>query len=121
MIGKLPESEGNIIGFKATGKLVDEDYKKVIIPSMESIAEKYDKERCLLYLPKSFEGWTPKAMWDDFKIGVGKYRHSFEKIALVGGPEWMKLGFEADSHFTHAEIKVFSVDKLKEAWDWIKS
>jgi hypothetical protein len=43
------------------------------------------------------------------------------KISLVGGPEWVKLGLEADSHFIHTETRIFPVDQLKEAWDWIKS
>ena len=121
MVEKLSESQDNIVGFKAVGKLNDGDYKEIILPTIESVVEKYDKGRCLMYFPKDFKGWTCKAMWDDFKIGVGKYRDSFEKIALVGGPEWVKLGLEIDSHFTKAEAKVFPIDQLKEAWDWIKS
>ncbi len=86
MVKKLPESQDNILGYKATGRLHDEDYKKIFIPDIEQAVEKYGKMRCLLYMPKEFKGWTPKAFWDDFKIGVGKFKNDYEKLAIVGGP-----------------------------------
>ena len=32
MIDILPESQGNILGIRASGKLTDSDYKDVLIP-----------------------------------------------------------------------------------------
>ncbi|MBK5093500.1 MAG: STAS/SEC14 domain-containing protein, partial [Actinobacteria bacterium] len=48
-------------------------------------------------------------------------RNDFDKLAIVGGPEWVKLLIELDSILPGAEMKTFSTDQLQEAWDWIKS
>jgi hypothetical protein len=77
--------------------------------------------RFLYYLDEGFEGWEPEAMWDDFKVGVGKLRHIFEKIALVGGPKWVKWAMELDNYLMKGEVKTFGVEQLQEAWDWIRS
>ena len=37
MIEVLPESRGNILGIRASGKLTDADYKDVLIPYLEKI------------------------------------------------------------------------------------
>jgi hypothetical protein len=33
----MPESEGRIIGLRATGKLTDQDYLEVLIPRLETL------------------------------------------------------------------------------------
>lgn len=121
MFEVLPESQGNILGLKATGKLTKEDYIEVLIPRLESVAKEEGRVHLLLYLDEDFKGWEPMAMVEDFKVGIGKYRKDLGKLALVGGPEWVKLLIELDSILPGAKMKTFSCDQLQEAWDWIKS
>lgn len=121
MIEKLSESVANILGFEATGRLIDDDYRNVLVPDIEAAVKEYGKVKCLIYLPRDFEGWTCKAMWDDFKLGVGKHRYDFEKLCVVGGPKWIEPVLEISSHFDKTDMKVFPVDNLAEAWSWIKS
>ncbi len=70
---------------------------------------------------KSTKVKSSKAMWDDFKLCVGKHRSDFEKLRVVGGPKWIQPAMDIGSHFEKAECKVFAVDQLAEAWDWVKS
>jgi len=121
MIEILPESEGNILGFRASGKLTDQDYRDVLIPRLEETAAEHGKVRFLYYLDEDFEGWEPEAMWDDFKVGVGKIKEDFERFALVGGPKWVEWAMKLDNYLMKAEVKTFPVDQLQEAWDWIRS
>ncbi len=117
----LQESQGNVLGVRATGKLTKEDYDEVLIPRLEAVAKEEGKVRLLLYLDEGFQGWEPMAMVEDFKVGIGKYRKDVGKLALVGGPEWVKLLIDLDSILPGAEMKTFSGDQLQEAWDWSKS
>jgi hypothetical protein len=43
----MPESEGEIIGLKTTGKLTDQDYQEVLIPNLEALINQYGKIRLL--------------------------------------------------------------------------
>ncbi len=119
MIEKLPKSQGNILGLRASGKLTDGDYKDVLVPCIEAIVKEYGKICFLFYLDEGFEGWEPRAMWDDFKVGLGKLKDDFEKFALVGGPKWVQWAMKLDNYLMHGEVKTFPVDQLQEAWDWI--
>lgn len=120
MIEELIKGGENVVGIKVTGRLTDKDYKNNFYPLFDSRMKKYGKIKCLLYLPKDFEGWTPKAAWDDMKLGFGKYKTAFEKLALVGGPKWVQLGLKADAFFTKTQLRVFPLEKLEGAWTWIK-
>jgi len=121
MIELLPESEGNVLGLRASGKLTAEDYEEFLVPRIEAAAKEYGTVRFLYYLDEEFEGWEPKAMWDDFKVGVGKVKKDFERFALVGGPKWVEWAMKLDNYLMKAEVKTFHIDQLLEAWEWVKS
>lgn len=117
----LEESHGNVLGVRASGKLTKEDYDEILIPRVEAIYGEEGKVHLLFYMDEDFKGWEPMAMVEDFKVGIGKYGNDFDKFALVGGPEWVKLLMDLDSFLIKAEIKIFAVDQLGEAWDWLES
>ena len=120
MIERL-ESQGNILIFRATGKLTDDDYEKVLVPSLEAVVQEHGSVRFLFYLDEGFQGWEPKAMWDDCKVGLGKLRKSFTKLAVVGGPKWVHWGMKIADLIMPAEVKVFNIDQLPEAQEWIRA
>ena len=120
MIEILPESHGNVIGLKASGKVTDQDYKEVIIPKLDSVLSEFDSGKFLYYLSDEFEGFELGAMWDDLKYGTG-HNDKFDKIALVGGPKWMEWTTQVCGHFIKAEMKTFEGDQLDEAWQWLES
>jgi len=116
----MSESSGNILGVKATGKLTDDDYKNTFLPKLASIITEHKTARILMYLDENFEGWTPKAMWDDAHFGW-IHRNDFDKLAVVGGQKWIEWSVKLSSHMMKAEIKTFETDKLADAWSWIRS
>ena len=121
MIERISESQGNIIAFRASGKLTDEDYKNILVPSIEAMVKEHGKVRLLLYLDEGFKGWEPRAMWDDFKVGLGKLKDDFEKFALVGGPKWVQWAMKLDNYLMRGEVKTFSIVQLQDAWQWVKA
>ena len=120
MIEVLEKSQGKILGVRLTGKVSDEDYMKVFIPALENLIKEHGKIRCLYFMDEGFEGWDLGAMWDDAKFGV-QHRNDFEKMAVVGGPKWAEWASKMTSHLVSAEIKTYPVDKIDDAWIWIKA
>lgn len=120
MIEILPESEGKVLGIRATGRVTNEDYEKVFIPRLKKIIAEHGAVSCLYYMDAEFQGWEVGAMWDDAKFGI-KHAKDFDKIAVVGGPKWAAWGVKLEALFMKGEIKIYSVDQLSEAWNWIKS
>lgn len=120
MIDILPESQGNILGIKASDTLTDHDYKTVLIPRLETMIHNQGKARVLFHMDEDFHGWEMEAMWDDAKFGTA-HRHDFEKFAIVGGPRWVEWGAKLGALFMKTEFHAFHSDQVQEAWDWIES
>lgn len=116
----MPESSGNVLGVRASGKLTDAEYKQLLIPKLEALFEQYGKLNVLFYMDEAFEGWNLEAAWDDASYGL-KHRADFDKLAVVGGPAWVEWCIKLSGFLMKGEIKIFPVKRLEQAWKWIKS
>jgi len=120
MIEVLPESQGTILGIRATGKLTDQDYREGLIPRLEGMIRDQGKVRFLCHLDQEFAGWEMGAMWDDAKFFLS-HKDDLEKLAVVGGPKWVEVTTKLFAPFMGGELKIFPEDQLPAAWEWIKS
>ncbi len=120
MIEIMAETTGSLLALKATGKLTDADYKTTLIPKMEEVIKEYGKADVLMYLPEDFTGWDAHAAWDDTSFGL-RHRNDFAKLALVGGPKWVEWATRIGAHLIAGEVKIFPVDHLAEALEWIQA
>ena len=50
MIEVMPESRGNVIGVKFSGKITTREYEETIIPRLEAVLKEHGKAR-LMYVP----------------------------------------------------------------------
>ena len=120
MIEVLPESQGKVMGIKASGKVTAKDYEEVLIPRLEAVLQEHGTV-CFLYLiDEDFQGFELGAMWDDAKAGL-KHRKAFEKVALVGAAQWMEVGMTLFAPLMKGELKNFPRRELATAWEWLKS
>lgn len=119
MIRILPQSKGDILGVQASDKLSTSDYRDIWIPKLKEIITEHGKVRALLYLDETFQGWEPAAMLYDAQFGI-THANDFDKIAIVGGPEWIEWAVKLLGHFIKGKIKTFPGGHLEDAWNWIK-
>ena len=119
MIELTPESEGNTLAFRATGKLTDVDYQETFLPALRNAIAKHGTIRALVEFDESFEGFTPGAMWEDAKFGI-KHTSDFDRVATVGGPKWMQWAVKVGDHLTKADVKAFEAGEHETAWSWIR-
>jgi hypothetical protein len=120
MIEKLASSTENIMGFRIQGKLTEADYLNVLAPDIEQGIAHHGKIRVLFQMEK-FEGWTVGGAWEDLILGP-KFV-SVEKLAVVVDEtwdEWMTWLFRIFTALTRTETQFFRVERLTEAWEWIR-
>ncbi len=117
MIEELTAQEPGIGAFKASGKLTDADYRQ-FTPRLDELIKEYGKISLFLEL-EDFEGWEPKAAWDDFKLGLA-HPNDFERIALVGDKAWEHWFTLLAKPFTHARVRYFNQSDRDAAWDWLR-
>lgn len=116
MIQELPSPHENIIGFKLSGKLHDDDYK-TFVPRVDQAIAEGGKVRMLAQF-HDFEGWDARALWDDIKFAT-QHCTKLEKIALVGEKKWEKWMATVCKPFTMAKVKYFDAGEIDAAWAWL--
>lgn len=116
MIQELPSPHENIIGFKLSGKLHDDDYK-TFVPRVDQAIAEGGKVRMLAQF-HDFEGWDARALWDDIKFATEHCR-KIERIALVGEKKWEKWMATVCKPFTMAKVKYFDAGEIDAAWAWL--
>lgn len=120
MIEILPESQGNVIGVKISGRITTREYEETIIPRLEAVLKEHGKARFMYVVDEGFEGAEAGAVWDDTKLGI-KHRHDLEKLAMVGGAKWMEWLTKLFAKFISGETRTFPLEQLQDAWVWLKS
>ncbi|ADG93577.1 conserved hypothetical protein [Arcobacter nitrofigilis DSM 7299] len=105
-----------LLTIKAVGTLTHEDYE-TITPLIDSALEGVTNPKIRAICDcTELEGWELKAAWDDLKIGL-KHGNQFEKIAIITGKSWIKIGSKITSWFIQGEVKNF--ENELEAFEWL--
>jgi hypothetical protein len=117
MIDQLSGSSDAVLGFKLSGKLHDEDYKK-FEPVIDKAVAAHGKARILAQF-EDFHGWDMHALWDDIKFST-THCTKIDRIALVGEKKWEQWMAKVCKPFTMAKIRYFDRSQLNDAWAWVK-
>lgn len=119
MLMKLEQSSANVLGFLASGRLTDNDYKNFLIPEVKQALDQPGEIR-LLFMLDGFRGWDIQAAWDDLIFGM-EINRRVERIALVGDQEWEKWVARLVKAFTHGEVRYFDLKEHQQAWVWVQA
>jgi hypothetical protein len=117
MIEQLKSNSANVVGFKLSGKLHDEDYKQ-FVPVIDAAAAQHGKVRLLAQF-HDFHGWDLRALWDDIKFST-THCTKIERIAIVGEKAWMKWMAKVCKPFTMAKIRYFDAPEAGAAEAWLE-
>lgn len=117
MIERMAESEGRVIGFRASGSITEGDYK-TLSQQVQAAIDDAGSVALLIDL-QGFEGEGPSAWDDDLAFGRA-YRHQIERMAIVGDHRWQELLAKLAAPFYAHESKYFDVADREAAWAWLR-
>tara|TARA_R110001583_G_scaffold134428_1_gene286152 strand:- start:226 stop:609 length:384 start_codon:yes stop_codon:yes gene_type:complete len=117
MLMKLEQSNANRLGFLASGRLTDNDYKKFLIPQVRQTLAEHASIR-LLFLLQGFSGWELQAAWDDLIFSL-EINPQVERLAVIGDQQWERWMTQLAKPFTHGEVRYFGLDQVSLAWQWL--
>ncbi len=117
MMEIMPESKDAVVGVHVSDVLHEDDYR-ALLPALEDRFRAYGKLRVLFYADPRFKGWDTKAAWDDMSFGM-RHVSDFERLALVGAPDWVVWCIKLSAFLMKGQIKVFPETALDEAWEWV--
>ena len=116
MIEQLPQNSPNVLGFKLSGRLHDQDYAR-FVPVINAAIQAHGKIRMLAQFHE-FSGWDLHALWDDIKFSA-THCTKVERIALVGDRAWERWMTGVCKPFTEATIRYFDSTELDAAQAWL--
>jgi hypothetical protein len=116
MIEQLTGLPAHTLGFKLSGKLHDEDYKK-FVPLVDAELAKEGKVNVVAQF-QEFHGWDLHALWDDIKFAT-THCSKIKKIALVGERKWEKWMAAVCKPFTLAKVRYFDATAVDAAKAWL--
>ena len=112
---EVAEPRGTI-GVEASGKITEEDYRDVLVPTVEAALATGDVR--LLYVLDEGAEYSAGAMWADSKLWT-KHLKSWSRVAVVSDAEWLERSIHAFGWMMPGEIKVFEPDDVDDAKAWL--
>lgn len=104
-----------ILRLQAMGTLIHEDYE-ALAPDLEQAMEQIDSDEVLALVDATkLQGWTPKAIWDDFNLGLA-YGRKFERVAVVSDKRWQQWATRAADWFITGKVRDFSDESTALEW-----
>lgn len=109
----------NVVAFRATGEVTQDDYKNVIVPAIENLVERIDEINFLFLIDTDLENFTAAAWMQDAWVGlknIGKWNRS----AIVTDSERAISFTNGFSYMVPGEFKGFKKEAFDEAMNWVE-
>jgi hypothetical protein len=107
MLKIIEDMPPGTIGFEASGKISDDDYRDVLVPAVR-----------LLYVLADGTSYSPGAVWADTKLWAGNLR-GWKRVAVVSDADWLENAVKAFGWMMPGEVKVFDDDDVDDAKKWL--
>ncbi|ABG58520.1 STAS/SEC14 domain-containing protein [Cytophaga hutchinsonii] len=118
MITQIQNLPANMVGFKATNEVTQEDFTNKVIPTVKELVEKTDTLNYMLVLDTSVKDFTAGAWFKDAVLGV-KNLTKWNRAAIVSDEKGVKTFTDVFSVLVPGEFKVFEHKDQQKAIDWV--
>ena len=121
MIELLPESSGNVLGFRIGGMITEEDLTRILMPALEEASERYGILRLVIEI-SDYKGEELGARLEDL-FDTDRRIPYIEREAVIGEEGWDK--WDTAYHdfffvFQDTETRFFNHERRLQAWAWIR-
>ena len=109
------------IGFRASGQVDVEEYKRVLLPPIERAVDA-GSVRLLFQAGPDFEKFDAAALWADAResIDLGLRHHSaWKRFALVTDVDWMARTTQLFAWAVPGEVRVYRLGEGGNARSWL--
>lgn len=115
---RLPQSSGNVIGYRVAGKLQETDYQTLEMSLNEALqtADAVD----LLLEVEELAGVELGAWMDDWRFGR-RYHDKIDKLAVVGDRRLSKWLARLSEPLYARDAQHFAESEIEQAWAWLRA
>ena len=123
MVEQLTDLPAGTLGFRASGKITGEEYRRMMAPIYATL-ERGEKLNIYFELAGDFSGLDLGALLQDFKAAgsVGlKHRSSWQRMALVTDKDWVRHAASAFGWLAPGELRLFDPSERDQARAWVSA
>jgi hypothetical protein len=120
MVERIEDMPAGTIGFRASGEVTRDDYREVLEPALREAVEAGEVR--MLYVVDGGFKMDAGAFREDAKTGleIGLRHHSaWKRTALVTDVEWVRTAIKLLAFMAPGEVRVWGMDGLEEAREWV--
>lgn len=114
MITQIQNLPSNMVGFRATGTVTEEDFTNTVMPQVEG----KDNLNYLLVLDTSLKNFSAGAWWKDMLMGL-KNLTKWNRVAIIAEGAAIKTFNDVFSVLAPGEYKTYSHTEMQQAIDWV--
>ena len=107
-----------MVGFRATGKVTEADFVKVVIPAVNELVARTNELNYLMVIDTDLNNFTIGAWWQDALMGLKKIT-KWRRAAIVSGSEGIRRFTDIFSAIVPGEFKGFDPTELETAIYWV--
>jgi SpoIIAA-like len=121
VVERIADMPAGTIGFRVTGDVDADDYRRVLAPDLRQAVESADGVRAV-YVIEDIDELEPAALWEDTKLGFDagvRHHHAWKRSAIVTDIAWMARASQMFAWMIPGEARVFGLDRVDEAKAWV--
>ena len=115
LINGLPD---HVIGIEVSERITADDYRIHLIPVIEEKLQRHKKLDVICRITENFDGIEPGAMWEDLRLGIGKFSH-WGRIAVVSDLDWLENTVNMFKILWPGHLRHFDSDEYDQACKWV--
>lgn len=118
MIQQIENLPGNMVGFRASGEVKEDDFKNVVIPQVGKLVEQTGKLNYMLVLDTDIKEFTAGAWLQDALLGI-QHLTKWNRAAIVSDDEGVIKFTDMFSAIMIGEFRGFHKNELEKAINWV--
>jgi hypothetical protein len=108
----------NVIAVRASGKVLGEEYRSVVIPVDKGKRKTHEKLNLYYQFGPDYRSIDASGMWEDTKLDVGHW-NGWDRIAIVADDGAIRMGAHMAALILRRPVRVFSNDEADKARAWV--
>lgn len=120
MIEILPSMPNNMVGFKATGEVTQDNFLNIVDPVVRELVSRTGELNYLMIIETPLKNWTMGAWLQDALLGVMEIS-KWNRVAIVSGSDFLNSFTDVFSIFVPGTFKGFAAEQFSEAVHWVST
>ncbi|WPQ61629.1 STAS/SEC14 domain-containing protein [Chitinophaga sancti] len=120
MIEILPAMPNNMVGFKATGEVTQDNFLNIVDPVVRELVSRTGELNYLMIIETPLKNWTMGAWLQDALLGIMEIS-KWNRVAIVSGSDLLNKFTDVFGMFVPGTFKGFGAEQFSEAVHWVST